>query len=332
MKHPHLRATVAPLMGALVLIGFSACNKDKGQAVPTAAGPPDLRAPFQSWPNSPAAPVASTPEIVALGERLYHETALSKGGDVSCATCHALDNFGQDGKKVSSGTSGLLGKRNAPTSINAFRQFAQFWDGRADSVETQSTMPMLTDVEHGLVSEDQIVEILQGVGDYPAAFAKAFGASDQLALTADNVRAAIGAFERTLVTHSPFDAWLDGDDNALSAEQKKGLETFVASGCTMCHSGRAVGGGMFQKLGLVKAVETEDLGRFQVTGNEADKYMFKVPTLLNIERTGPYMHDGRFDSLEEAIRFMGDVQLGKALSDEDVKSIAVFLGALTGTR
>ncbi|HRV82701.1 MAG TPA: cytochrome c peroxidase, partial [Planctomycetota bacterium] len=287
---------------------------------------------FAAWPSAPAAPVVATPAIVALGERLYHETALSKGRDISCASCHSLETFGQDNKPVSSGTSGQFGKRSAPSTFNAFRQFAQFWDGRADSVETQSTMPMMTGVEHGLVSEDQIVDILRAEGDYSDAFARAFQATEGDGITADNVRAAIGAFERTLVTRSPFDAWVEGDDQALNAEQRKGLETFVAVGCTACHATRAVGGQMYQKLGLVEAVPSEDLGRFQVTQNEADRFLFKVPSLLNVAETAPYLHDGRFASLEETVRFMAKVQLGRTLSDEQARSIVAFLGALTGVR
>ena len=217
-----------------------------------------LRGPFSQWPSAPPAPVASTPELVALGNRLYHETALSKTGDVSCASCHNLDTFGQDNLKVSPGTQGLLGKRSAPSTFNAFRQIAQFWDGRADSVETQSTMPMLTDVEHGLVSEDEIVGILAAEESYRADFARAFPDAAGDPLTADHVRAAIGAFERTLITVSPFDRWLDGDDKALSPAQLAGLQEFVQVGCTACHGTRAVGGSMFHKLGLVEEVGGDD--------------------------------------------------------------------------
>ncbi len=320
-----MKVLLAALGGGLLLF---ACSSDEN--VPAGPDVASLRAPFLQWPNSPAPPVPTSPTLVALGERLYHETALSKTGDVSCASCHGLDTFGQDNLKVSPGTEGLLGKRSAPSTFNAFRQFAQFWDGRADSVETQSTMPMLTDVEHGLVSEDEIVSILAADPSYREEFAQAFPEAGGDALTADHVRAAIGAFERTLVTVSPFDRWVEGEDQALSPQELEGLETFVQVGCTVCHTTRSVGGHMFQKLGLVEAVEGQDLGRFEVTGQESDRYHFKVPSLLNVAKTGPYLHDGRFDSLEETVAFMGKVQLGKELSDSQVASITTFLRALTG--
>ncbi|MCA9003111.1 MAG: c-type cytochrome, partial [Planctomycetes bacterium] len=257
----------------------------------------------------------------------------SATGDISCASCHSIDTFGQDNKAFSPGTQGQLGGRSAPSSFNAFRQVAQFWDGRAASVEEQSTMPMLADVEHGLTSEQQIVEILNGENGYKEAFAAAFSGQDSAEgpITADRVRAAIGAFERTLVTRSPFDDWVEGDDGALNEEQLAGLETFVDTGCVACHTTRSVGGHMFQKLGLVEPVEIADLGRFQFTGKETDKHQFKVPSLLNVTETGPYMHDGSQKSLDDAVRYMAQVQLGKDLEPAQVESIVTFLGALKGT-
>ena len=312
----------------LLLSLMAACGSQTHETASVEA----LRAPFRAWPNAPAPAIPGTPAMVALGERLYHETALSKSRDVSCATCHSLETFGQDNLPVSPGTTGLFGKRSAPSSFNAFRQIAQFWDGRADSVETQSTMPMLTDVEHGLVSEQEIVEKLKAEEGYEEAFRQAFPESVGDPIQADHVRAAIGAFERTLITVSPFDRWVEGDDDALTADQLAGLEEFVSVGCTICHSSRAVGGQMYQKLGLIKPVESADLGRYEATGKESDKYFFKVPSLLNVAKTAPYLHDGSQKTLEETIRFMADVQLGKTLSDSQVASIATFLEALTGER
>jgi cytochrome c peroxidase len=270
-----------------------------------------------------------TPEKVALGRALYHEKKLSTNDNISCASCHALDNFGQDGLAVSPGTDGVTGDRNAPTSLNAFLQFRQFWDGRAESVEDQATGPILNPIEHGLSSEAQVVEILKGIPGMNEQFAKAFpGQADPVTLT--NVGYAIGAFERTLRTRSRWDDFLDGDDDALNAAEKKGLERFLTTGCITCHMFKTVGGGIYQKLGLVKPYETEDLGRYKVTGNEADKYYFKVPSLLNVEKTGPYFHDGSITKLETAVQLMARHQLGKELGDAEIREIVTFLKALTG--
>ena len=270
-----------------------------------------------------------TPEKVALGRELYHEKKLSKNGNLSCASCHALDNFGQDGLAVSPGTDGVTGDRNSPTSFNAFLQFRQFWDGRAESVEDQAVGPVLNPVEHALSSDAQVAEILKGIPGMQAKFKQAFpGDSDPVTLA--NFGIAVGAFERTLRTRSPWDDFLAGDENALSKPQKQGLERFLSTGCVSCHMFRTVGGGMYQKLGLVVPYETEDLGRYKVTGNDADKYFFKVPSLLNVEMTGPYFHDGSIADLSTAVRLMARHQLGQELSKDQIAEIVTFLTALTG--
>ena len=315
----------------LVLFACGSKVEQKGVGADAQApGAETLRPMFASWPKAPEPAMAPNSAMVKLGERLYHEGALSAGNDISCASCHSLDSFGQDNKATSPGTSGLFGKRSTPSSFNAFRQFAQFWDGRAKSVEEQSTMPMMTGVEHGLVSEEQIVGILREQPGYDAAFAAAFPDAKEDAVSADHVRAAIGAFERTLITRSPFDAWVEGSGSALSASQLQGLETFVSVGCATCHMTRAVGGSMYQKLGLVRVVESTDQGRFEATGKEVDRMLFKVPSLLNVSETGPYLHDGRLDSLAETVEFMARVQLGNKLDAEQTAAIVEFLKALTG--
>ncbi|MCA8941765.1 MAG: c-type cytochrome [Planctomycetes bacterium] len=286
---------------------------------------------FGNWPNAPTVDGEPTPAKIALGDTLYHEKRLSRHGDISCASCHDLEKFGQDGLPTSPGTAGASGKRNAPTTFDAFRQFAQFWDFRAATVEEQSTMPMTTDVEHGLTGDQEIEAILRGIPEYSASFAAAFPGQAQ-PITADNVRAAIGAFERTLVTRSRFDHFLDGERDALSAAEQKGLATFIEAGCITCHKTRAVGGEIANKLGLVVPFESEDLGRYAVTGQESDKLMFKVPMLRNVAETAPYFHDGSIETLEEAIRIMGKHQLGRDLTARQVDEIATFLRSLTGKR
>lgn len=306
---------------------------EKAPAVKKPKVPPKLdmtlvKGYFGTEPSAPKAEVASTPDLVALGRTLYHDTSLSKNGNLSCASCHDLANYGQDGKPTSPGSDGKNGERNSPTTLNAFRNLAQFWDGRAASVEQQALMPVLNPVEHGIVDEKELLAKLQAKPDLVAAFGKAFPGEGSV--TVANFQAAIGAFERTLVTRSPFDDFLDGNASALTTEQKIGLKTFVDVGCTQCHTSRLVGGNLFQKLGLLRPYATEDTGRMQVTKSEADKYVFKVPSLLNVEKTAPYYHDGKIATLEEAVKNMAAIQLGKDLSQEDVDSIVAFLKALTG--
>lgn len=265
---------------------------------------------------------------VALGKKLYHEKALSRNGDISCASCHPLDNWGQDGKKTSPGTGGAAGSRNTPTTFNAYRQFAQFWDFRAETVEQQATMPILTANEHGLKDEAEIESILSAIPDYVAEFKKVFPKDEKI--TAKNVAYAIAAFERKLETSSRFDAYIDGDEAALTNLEKKGVKVFMEVGCTTCHVTRLVGGQMKQKLGLIMPVPSEDKGRFEVTKEAGDTNFFKVPQLLNVAETGPYMHDGSIDSLAEVTRYMAKIQLARSLTEDQVKAIVAFLEALTG--
>ncbi|MCC6336116.1 MAG: cytochrome-c peroxidase [Myxococcales bacterium] len=269
-------------------------------------------------------------ERVALGRLLYFDVRLSKNHDVSCNSCHDLAKFGVDGEALSSGHKKQKGSRNSPTVYNAGNHLAQFWDGRAPTLEEQAKGPILNPVEMAMKDEASAVAVLESVPGYLPLFKKAFPGQDK-PITWDNLARAIGAFERTLVTPSRFDRYLAGDAKALTDAEKAGLEKFVSAGCTACHLGEGLGGGMYQKLGLVKAVPNlKDTGRFDATKKDADKFFFKVPTLRNIEKTGPYLHDGSLKTLEEAVTFMGTYQLGKDLKKEEVDSIIVFLKALTG--
>jgi len=268
--------------------------------------------------------------LVDLGRMLYYDPRLSQNHDVSCNTCHDLAAYGVDGKPTSAGHRGLLGARNSPTVYNAAGRHVQFWDGRAVDVEEQALGPILNPVEMGMPDESRAVTTVASMPGYVEAFAKAFP-DEQEPITFINIGRAIGAFERGLVTPSPWDRYLDGDKTALSAEQKAGFTTFVKTGCTMCHSGSYVGGTMFQKLGLVKQWPSDkDLGRYAVTKNEADKFMFSVPSLRNVAETAPYYHDGSIATLELAVKKMAEYQLGRDLSDEDTRSIIAWLGSLTG--
>ena len=216
-----------------------------------------------------------TDEKVVLGRMLYYDPRLSKGQDISCNTCHLLNKYGVDDGPVSTGHKGQKGTRNAPTVYNAAGHFVQFWDGRAPTIEEQAKGPVLNPVEMALPNEKQALAVLKSIPEYVDLFQKAFPA-DKSPVTYDNMAKAIGAFERKLVTTSRWDRFLEGDQNALTEQEKVGLNTFLAAGCQTCHSGVYLGGSMFQKLGLVKPwTEGNDLGRFGVTKSEPDKMMLQ---------------------------------------------------------
>ncbi len=271
-----------------------------------------------------------TPELVTLGQKLYFQNGLSVNDSQSCNSCHRLDEKlgGVDNEPTSAGALHKRGGRNAPTVLNAGFQFAQFWDGRAPDLKEQAKGPILNPIEMGMPDDVTVMKKVKGMAEYPDLFAKAY--PDQKdPMTYDNLAHAIAAFERTLVTHDRLDDFLRGDESALSEAEKKGLDTFLDTGCVTCHSGPTLGGQMFQKLGLVKPYPTKDTGREEVTKNPADKYFFKVPMLRNIELTGPYFHDGSVKTLPEAVKIMAAHQLGKDLTDEQIASIVTFLKALT---
>ncbi len=285
---------------------------------------------FQALPISMASDSnPATDSKITLGRMLYYEKRLSKNHDISCNSCHQLDNFGVDSEPTSPGHKGQRGGRNSPTVYNAALHIAQFWDGREPDVEAQAGGPVLNPIEMAMPSKEAVVALLKSMDGYVEAFENAFP-NDRDPVTYTNMQSAIGAFERNLVTPSPFDAYLAGEQNALTDAQQRGLKRFVETGCVTCHMGPAVGGSTYQKLGVVNSYPSEDVGRFAVTGHESDKYVFKVPSLRNIAKTGPYFHDGSVGSLDEAIKLMSYHQLGKALTDGEVHEIRAFLGALTG--
>ena len=278
-----------------------------------------------------------TAEKVKLGKKLYFDTRLSKDNTISCNSCHNLDNgTGVDNLPFSPGNDkGTFGGRNSPTTLNAALHIAQFWDGREPDVEAQAGGPILNPLEMAMPSEEFVVERLSKIEEYKTLFAAAFPANEE-ALSYQNIQNAIGAFERTLITPSKLDEFIAGNNDALSAAEQKGLETFVAVGCVSCHSGNALGGNMYQKFGVfgdywehTKSKKIDE-GKFEVTQNEADKYFFKTPSLRNIEKTYPYFHDGSIEKLEDAIAIMAKTQLNKELTEEEVNDITTFLKALNG--
>ncbi len=270
-------------------------------------------------------------DIIALGKKLYFETALSANRTQSCNTCHdIIEKAGVDNKKTSDGAvHGKVGRRNSPTVLNAGYQFAQFWDGRAKDLKEQAKGPILNPDEMAMPTEKEAEKRISQLPEYMDLFKKAFpNAKKQI--TYDNIAEAIAAFERTLISKSRFDNYIAGNQTALSNEEKVGLKTFIEVGCITCHTGPLFGGNIYQKAGLVHPYEnTEDLGRYEVTKVESDKYMFKVPILRNVILTFPYFHDGAVATIDEAVKKMAYLNLGKDLKPEEISAIVKFLGSLT---
>lgn len=270
-----------------------------------------------------------SPAKLDLGRMLYYDARLSKNHDIACNSCHLLDAYGVDGEPTSPGHRGQLGGRNSPTVYNAAMHVAQFWDGREPDVEAQAKGPVLNPIEMAAPSEEHVVRLLASIPGYVDAFAEAFP-DEPDSLSYVNMARAIGAFERNLMTPGRFDAFMGGDWSALDANERRGLTTFLEVGCNSCHTGPALGGALYRKLGFIFPYQTEDLGRESVTGDAADRHVFKVPSLRNIAKTGPYFHDGSIATLEEAVKIMGYHQTGVQLREVQISDIVVFLGSLTG--
>lgn len=269
-------------------------------------------------------------KLVQLGNKLFHEPALSKNNSISCASCHNIKMGGDDGMPVSIGVGGARGGRNSPTVLNSGLLFAYFWDGRAATLEEQAEGPIHNPIEMAS-NWEEVTAKLSANSEY----VKLFNQSFEDGITSKNIQTAIATFERSLITpNAPIDRYLQGDENALSDEQKKGYQLFKDYGCSACHQGVLIGGNMFQKIGIFRTLKEleikEDLGRFMVTKNPADKYSFKVPSLRNIALTAPYFHDGQTSNLTEAVKIMAAAQLGQEIPDSDIKKIVAFLHALTG--
>lgn len=271
-----------------------------------------------------------TDEMVDLGRMLYYENRMSISQELSCNSCHLLDNWGVDGLQFSLGHEGIPVGRNSPTVYNAALHIAQFWDGRSPDVEDQAKGPILAAGEMGMPNPEYVIAVLKTIPGYLPLFQGAFPGQDD-PVNYDNVAQAIGAFERKLLTPDRFDAFLAGDDSALTNTEKAGLNLFIEIGCTSCHNGPAMGGQMYARIGAVKEYPgVTDIGRYEVTGLDIDKYAFKVPSLRNVAKTGPYLHDGSVATLPEMVRIMAEYQLGKDLTDDEVAKIVAFLEALTG--
>ena len=281
-------------------------------------------------PIQPIEPARVTNQaMVDLGAKLFFDPRLSKSGFISCNSCHNLSLGGSDNLTTSIGDRWQQGPINAPTVLNSSMNLAQFWDGRARDLKEQAGGPIKNPKEMAFTHE-LAVGVIASIPQYVDEFARVFKSRD---VTIDRLTTAIAAYEDTLVTpNARFDRWLKGDRTALTADEFDGHRLFMHSGCTACHNGPAVGGRSFQKMGVVEPYRTNNPaeGRVAVTGRDADRFNFKVPTLRNVELTYPYFHDGAALTLSDAVNTMARVQLGKQFSDAENAKIVAFLKTLTG--
>lgn len=288
---------------------------------PIPSGPPDLK-------GNP-----STPEKRELGKMLFFDPRLSKSALISCNTCHNVGMGGADFQETSTGHGWQRGPRNAPTVLNSVFNVAQFWDGRAKDLAEQAKGPVQASVEMNNTPEN-VLKTLNSMPEYVALFKKAFPAEKE-PVTFDNMARAIEVFEATLLTpNSPFDRFLRGEEGAMDSTAKKGLQIFMDKGCADCHGGMNLGGEDYFNFGVVEAPDKKimagDKGRYEVTKLADDQYVFKAPSLRNIELTPPYFHSGKVWLLREAVQVMSSTQLGATLTDSDVDLIVAFLKSTTG--
>ena len=330
---PRTRATrvlgVALALAASAAAAFAAVPDDRALLL-------QAQAIFKPLPKDMATaeyPIA--PERVKLGRLLFFDPRMSLDGTVSCSRCHEPSLYGTDALATPIGVKDRHNPRNAPTVLNAALQFSAHWRGDRVNVEDQATKALVGPPSFGQPDFDAAMARIRSIPQYGEMFRAAFP-TDKDPVTPANWGKAIGAYERTLVTPSAFDAYLRGDARALSEGARAGLKKFIDTGCAGCHGGVGVGGASYQKFGVVEDYWKEtrssviDKGRFDVTKDPADTYVFKVPSLRNVAMTPPYFHDGSVATLGEAVRIMAKVQLGKDLSTEDVEAIATFLASLTG--
>ena len=277
-----------------------------------------------------------TEEQVKLGHQLWYEPRLSKGNTVSCNSCHNLATAGVDNLPTSQGHKGQFGGRNSPTALNAALLGMQFWDGRAADVEEQAGGPLVNPVEMANDSQEAAAAKIAKIPEYQELFKTAFPEDGTVSFK--NITAALGAFERTLLTPTKWDDYLKGNVSALSEQERKGVRAFMDNGCIACHSGVNLGGTTFQKFGLVqgpywKFIEDpkHDKGRADVTKKAEDEFFFRVPGLRNVAKTYPYFHNGSVWELDKAVTIMGKAQLGKDLTPEETENIVAFLKTLSGS-
>lgn len=332
---PRRIAAALFLAGGALAVGMVAAGDTDGALLERARSlfkPLPDTAHVDDYPHSPAR--------VELGRKLFFETRVSIDGRTGCVSCHSPSHYGADSLPQSVGVNGARLPRNAHTVFNTPLLIAQHYGGNRVSVEEQAMKALTSPLAYGNKTFEEAEARLRELG-YQPLFDEAFP-NEKDAVSAEHWAVAIGAFERTLLTPAPFDRYLKGDTRAISADAKAGLDKFIAYGCAGCHNGSTVGGQSFQKFGLteeywkatgsveMKELKGRDKGKFHDTGREEDMWVFKVPQLRNVAMTPPYFHDGSVATLDDAVRVMARLQLGRQLSDEDVRQIVAFLGTLTG--
>lgn len=263
---------------------------------------------------------------VQLGKKLFLDPILSKDNTLSCISCHKLLDNGADNIPYTEGIDGGKGVFNAPTVYNARYNFRQFWDGRAKNLKEQALKPITNPVEMGNTVE-KVIHDLKSDPVYLGMFNEIYNDG----ITEKNLAEVLAEFEKTLITpNSPFDKFLRGDKKALNIQEQKGYHLFKTKGCISCHNGINIGGNLYNKFGIYDDAHSKELGRYNQTKKEEDKYVFKVPSLRNVAITAPYMHDGRVDTLSEAVNVMAKYQLGRPMNKDDLEDLVAFLKTLTG--
>ena len=261
-----------------------------------------------------------------LGKRLFKDPILSKDGTISCASCHKLSGGGDDDLKSSMGIKNQIGDTNAPTVYNAVFNFRQFWDGRARDLQEQAKGPIENPIEMGH-SFEGAVEAVKKNSNYVDDFESIYPDG----VTIENIADAIAEFEKLLITpNAPFDRYLKGEKEAINQNAENGYKLFISKGCIICHHGVNIGGNIYSKFGIYKDINSTNLGHYNVTKNEEDRYLFKVPSLRNIGKTAPYMHDGRVETLRDAVLTMAQYQLGRDITPQEIDDIVSFLQSLSG--
>ncbi len=285
--------------------------------------------------EEPIKPLQAIPydrDKALLGKQLFNDVRLSNDDSTSCASCHRLDQYGVDNQVRSLNLGGKPLARNTPTVFNSGLLFTQMWDGRFPKLETRVEKAVTSPALMGMPSWDAVEEKIAAIDSYRDSFQRIYGAR----VSATNIQHAIAEFQRSLVlVNSPFDRYLRGDENAISAKAKKGYKWFKAYGCSSCHQGANVGGNLFQKMGALKPIDlakwnNTDNGRYQLTGKEWDKNVFKVPSLRLVVKTAPYFHDGSAATLDNAIKKMINYQLDRPVPQKHIDTIIAFLETLPG--
>lgn len=320
-----MKRCITIILASILWIGTAQANELREQAL-------ELFKPLPSTiPSVRDNPI--TEEKIELGKALFFDPRLSASGVFSCYSCHNLTTGGDDNLETSIGHGWQKGPRNSPTVFNAVLNEAQFWDGRAEDLKAQAKGPIQAGVEMANTPEN-VVKTMGSMSQYIKWFEEAFP-EESKPVNFDNMAKALEAFQATLLTPAPFDAFLNGNDDALTPEAKKGLAVFIDKGCAACHQGVNLGGQGYYPFGLIEKPGADilpagDKGRFQVTETIDDEYVFRASPLRNVSITAPYFHSGKVWDLKVAVQIMAESQLGEELSDEDANALVAFLNSLTG--